>query len=426
MVSKYLCGLDFGTSNSVICAIPQTPGEPPVVISEPTVLFFPERKTSEKFVYYVGKDAVSAYLASGMRGRFIQSIKSILHDPDFDMTMIFGVPFTPVELVSLIITNLKQKMEETLGTTLDTVVMGRPVMFSSVPEEDALAQQRIEYAAMTCGFKSISFQLEPIGAAFAYEAQLKKQQTVLVVDLGGGTTDFTIMNLDPSYNAQRGRKQDILAIGGVHIGGDDFDSRIMWNRLIDQFGYGSQYSEMGKLYDFPIHFFTTLCTWHEIAKLKEHPFKEDLRIIYRASTNKPAVEKLKALIEHDLGFALYKSIEKAKMDFSDHDDSTILFKSEHLTVDAPVCREAFEEYISEDVLEIDQALSDTLAQADLEPSQIDSVLMTGGSSLVRAIQAVVVARFGEEKLIKDANRFTSVAVGLALGAGMTKNVSQSS
>lgn len=413
-MTAYRCGLDFGTSNSVICVLMEGQAPAPVIISEPTVLFFPERKTSETFVYYVGQEAVAAYLASGMRGRFIQSLKSVLPDPDFDMTMIYGVPYTPVELVELIVAHLKRKMEAKLGFSLDTVVMGRPVIFSENPEEDQLAQQRIYYAARNCGFKQISFQLEPIGAAFTYEVQLSHPQTVLVVDLGGGTTDFTVMKLDPTQAGKADRSQDILVTGGVHIGGDDFDARLMWYRLVAQFGYGSQYQEWGRFYDFPVHFFTTLCTWYDIAKLKDNPFKEHLRIILRTSTNKPAVEKLKILIEQDLGFGLFKAIEKAKMSFSQKETSIIQFSTDSLTVETPVTRDEFNQDIAEDLQEIENALTQTLQKAGLTPQDIDSVMMTGGSSLVTRIQQMIVQIFGDEKMMSHTDRFTSVAMGLAL------------
>ncbi len=415
----YLCGLDFGTSNSVICAISTDPhGDPsPVVMSEPTVLFFPWRNTKDTFTYYVGQEAVQKYVEMGMHGRFIQSLKSVLHDPDFDMTMIYGVPFTPIELTELILTNLKQKMEAKLGTTLDTVVMGRPVMFSEDPEEDQTAQRRIHSAARKCGFKYISFQLEPIGAAYSYEARLTKAETVLVVDLGGGTTDYTIMNLDPQKRHALDRTQDILATGGVHIGGDDFDASIMWHALAPYFGYGSQFEDWNRLFDFPIHFFTTLCTWYDIAKLKESPFKEDLHSILRTSTNKPAVRRLKTLIEEDLGFGLFKAIEHTKKAFSELDQTSIHFESPHLSVHEPVSRAAFEGYIAEHVEAIHSALTETLQRAHKKEADIDSILMTGGSSLVSVIQTTMAARFGGNKIIPDSNRFTGVAVGLALGCG---------
>ncbi len=410
------CGLDFGTSNSVICAFPDGPGTTPVVISEPTVLFFPERKTSETFRFFVGEEAVTQYVSSGMRGRFIQSLKSVLHDPDFESTIIYGVPYTPIELTTLITKHLKQRLETEIGGTVDTVVMGRPVFFSEDPHEDHTAQRRIRAAAKRSGFEHISFQLEPIGAAYSYETRLTSPQTVLVMDLGGGTTDFTVMTLDPHKLSQADRSSDILATGGVHIGGDDFDATLMWHQLAPHFGYGSRYEDWGKYYDFPIHFFTTLCTWYDIAKLKDSPFKEDLNSILRTSTDKPAVQRLKTLIQEDLGFGVFKSIEKAKKELSHVTSSVIKFSSPHLNFSIPIGQDKFEAMISELIDQIDVALTDTLQRADKTPDQIDSILMTGGTSFVKRIQDYTKARFGEDKIFPDTNRFTGVAMGLAVAA----------
>ncbi len=415
MIKKtYKCAIDFGTSNSVICALPSDGESDPILISEPTVIFFPERKSSDDLTYFVGHEAVAAYVTSGMKGRFIQSIKSILHDPNFDYTLIAGVPFTPIELVVIILRYLKQKMEAKISQPLRKVVIGRPIMFSEDPVEDQTAQRRIAVAAKHVGFDDIQFQFEPIGAAYAYEAQLTEPKTVLVVDLGGGTTDFTIMNMDPSKRGITNRQADIVSTGGVHIGGDDFDASIMWNQLAPYFGRGSQFKEWGKLFDFPSHFFTTLCTWYDIAKLKENPFKATLKSILHDSTDKPAVTRLKTLIDDDLGFGIYKAIESSKKELSHSAHAQIQFHSPNLSFAHPITQVQFETNIADYIGQIDSALTDTLARADLHSGQIDSVLLTGGSSLVRLIQDHLITRFGANKIVTDENCFNTVALGLAL------------
>jgi len=412
MIKHYTCAIDFGTSNSVICAISDT-GES-TIVNEATVLFFPKRKTSQDFVVYIGNEAVEKYVALGMQGRFVQSLKSILHDPDFDFTLIDGVPFTPVELVALVLENLKKKMEAKIGQPLTRVVMGRPVFFSEDPIEDQTAQRRIGIAAKHCGFKDVSFQLEPIGAAYAYENIIDKPMTALVVDLGGGTTDFTIMKMDPAKRGQADRSEDIKATGGVHIGGDDFDASIMWHKLTDFFGRQSQFEEMGRYYEFPSHFFNILCTWYDIAKLKASPFKETLKEILRTSTDKPAVKRLKTLIDMDLGFGVFKAIERAKKDLSTQRESAIRFSATDLEINQPITQQEFEANMKDYLNQIDNALSETLKKASLKESDIDSVLLTGGSSLVKIIQELLKNRFGVAKIVTDQNCFNTVALGLAL------------
>lgn len=409
---NYTCAIDFGTTNSVVCYL-DAQGQQ-TLLSEPTVIFFPERKTTESPIICVGHDAVKRSVSMGMKGRFIQSLKSVLHDPDFDYTRIAGVPYSPVELVSIILSYLKAEMEKRVGHTIERVTIGRPYIFSETPSEDALAEKRIRVAAGLSGFKEIQFQLEPIGAAYAYEATLTKPETVLVVDIGGGTTDYTVMKLDPSKKKVPDRRSDILSTGGVHVGGDDFDSSIMWNQLTDFFGRQSKYEEWGKLYDFPIHFFTRLCTWYDIPSLKEEPFREDLRGIWRTSTQKEAVGRLRALIEDDLGYAVYKSIEAAKKELSTMSETMIYFDSPTLQINHPITQIEFGNNMAPFVEQIETSMTQALAQANCTDSDIDTVLLTGGSSLVGMLKTYMLARFGEKKLVQDENCFHSIALGLAL------------
>jgi len=416
---KHICGFDFGTSNSVICAYPDGINHDPILISEPTVLFFPEKKGHESITWYIGQEAIDAYLNSGMKGRFIQSLKSVLHDPDFEVTFIYGVPFSPIDLIELILGYLKQKLEAQLGHSLDTVVMGRPVQFSEHHSEDHTAQRRILSAAKKVGFQDIHFQMEPIGAAFAYELNLKTPQTVLVVDIGGGTTDFTIMNLDTQKTAESNRQSDILSTGGVHIGGDDFDASIMWHKLVHFFGFGSQYEDWGKLYDFPIHFFNRICKWYDIAQLKEASFRGHLQSILRTSTQPEAVKRLQDLIELDLGFAVFKAIESAKKALSQKTTAAIQFDHSAFHIKEPLTRTEFDSYLHEFLEAIEDEMNSTLKKAGLKNNDIDAVFLTGGTSLVNLIQNHISNRFGTEKLVADNDRFTSVAKGLALAAVYT-------
>ncbi|MGY0037338.1 Hsp70 family protein [Pedobacter sp. NJ-S-72] len=134
--------------------------------------------------------------------------------------------------MALILKDLKTKADEIIGYDCQKAVIGRPVFFfdDDSAAKDTLAQTRLSKAAENAGFTEVRFQFEPIGAAFAYEKTIKKKEKVLVADLGGGTTDFTYLILDPDNVGNKDRRNDMIASGGIYIGGDSFDSAFMWDK----------------------------------------------------------------------------------------------------------------------------------------------------------------------------------------------------
>jgi len=194
-VTDITYGVDFGTSNSAIAIMKD--GQETVLRgrskedkTESSNLFFPKW---EMDVHYVGDEAITQYIESGMDGRLIQSIKSILPDTLFNFTSIHGKRYEIDDLVSLIIRHLKKKADDSINAEVTKAVFGRPAVFSDNPEEDRTAEQRLRAAALKAGFEEVHFQLEPIAAAFSYELRIDRPEIVLVADLGGGTSDFTII-----------------------------------------------------------------------------------------------------------------------------------------------------------------------------------------------------------------------------------------
>ena len=183
-------GIDFGTTNSAVAVWKE--GDDRVLAGdyEPTLLYF---EPGNEPVYHIGHTALEKFIESGLKGRFIRSIKSILHLSTFKYTMISGTRYSADDLVSLILTHLKKKAEAMAGHGFDRVTLGRPAKFSPNPEKDALAQDRLLKAAHKAGFTDVQFQLEPIAAAYLYEREARREELVLVGDLGGGTADFTLI-----------------------------------------------------------------------------------------------------------------------------------------------------------------------------------------------------------------------------------------
>ncbi len=267
------------------------------------------------------------------------------------------------------------------------------------------------------GFENIIFQLEPIAAALHYESLLKKEELVLVVDIGGGTSDFTIMKLSPEKRRQRDRKSDILASSGVYIGGDTFDSDIMKYKLLEYFGYKSELKTFsGKLLPFPNHILFSICRWQEIGFMKNRKTERLIMEALHESTNKDAILRLQSLINEDLGYSLFREIEKAKINLSNSKVSFIDFNQSKIEIKEKITLEEFENSIIQERLElIDSSVDNLMKSVDIPVQSIDAVFITGGSSLIPAIKNIFIKKFGDKKIVTS-DSFTSVVSGLALSS----------
>src|SRR4051812_20914307 len=295
------CGLDFGTSNSAIALPSGKVLDIDVANDEPrlfrSVLFFSDYGTG----YLAGAEAIEEYLQRS-EGRFIQSIKGWLPSRSFTATQIRHKPFKLEDLVAILLRTLRELAESAAGVPLDEVTLGRPAVFSTDAESDALAERRLQRAAELAGFKRIRFLTEPIAAALAYEATLVADELVLVADFGAGTSDLTIMRLGPSRRGAADRRPDVIASGGVPIGGDRFDAEIMRHKLLPYFGHNSTYEVMGKRMTVPMSILGRLLAWHEMSFIRERATQELIDRMLYTSDKVPAIEALYDLVEENLGY----------------------------------------------------------------------------------------------------------------------------
>ncbi len=413
-MSKYIYGIDFGTTNSALAILDTTTNELVKLFTIPSLLFFPEPKPKEQVVPTVGHEAIALYVQNRMRGRFMKSIKKVLPNKSFIDTRIGSKSYRAEDLVALILVHLKEIADDFTGENITTAVIGRPVVFDENPEKDALAQERLAKAAKIAGFEEFYFQMEPIGAAFTYERQIEKKQLVLVADFGGGTSDFSLMRLNPEAINQADRTADMLAQGGIYIGGDSFDSDIMWHKGTPHFGRGvKEEFTPGKPIDLPLSYFHSICSWEKMNFLDSLRMKLSLAKSYNFSGKDFRVKNLQTLIEQNLGYVLFKQIEKVKIELTQAQEAILEFNEHEISVNEPITIQDFEEEIIEKNLEkIENYLDEFLIKNNIENQAIDVVFMTGGTSLIRALNDIFVKRFGKEK-IKSGDNFNSVAMGLA-------------
>lgn len=417
-------GLDFGTTNSVL-AIAQDNNvrivgiDPSNPLSKTlqSVLFFDEEGGIN-----VGQEAVDQYVSyGGTYGRFMQSIKAFLPNKSFTETYVYGKRYEIEDLIALILKTIKHRGELHVGHVVDTVVLGRPVVFSDDPELDLLAEERLQTAALRSGFTNVHFMYEPIAATLAYETSLPegKEQLVFMGDFGGGTSDFVVMRLrGGKHDPKEDRKDDILSTGGVYIAGDAFDASIMWHKLAKHFSRGTKIfgSSNNQILDTPISFSQTLCQWHMIPQLRDRKTLQIIRSLRGVTDeDRKALEALHTLVVENLGYMLFRTIEKAKQELSDSGSASIEFSEKGIVIREEITRNEFEVMSDDKFQTISAYVEKTLVQAGVSPQDIDVVLLTGGSSFIPKIGRIFLDRFGQEKLL-PIDAFTSVAHGLGLSA----------
>lgn len=404
-------GIDFGTTNST-AGVAQAGG---VAMTElgagslaaPTVLFFDGDAKS----FAVGADADAA-LRGGAAGRYMRSLKTYLGRKDKVVTRLGGREYMLEDLIAVILSAFRAKLEATAGEAIDHVVMGRPVRFNDDDDSlDRRAQDRLEQAARAAGFNSVSFQYEPIAAALAYEATATAEELIVVADIGGGTSDFSVIRVGPGRR-KSDRRDDILGNHGAYIGGDNFDASIIDAFVAPQMGKGTLFRSMGKRLPFPVHYFTWLARWHLFNNLLERKNLNELRSLLRVSEEPEKVGRLIELAENQLFFEFSGLVESAKKDLSAAEVATLDMDVFTDSFQLAIPRAEFEDNAEPLTGGIIHALHETLRQAGTPPEAVDRVFLTGGTTLVRAVKQGFVDVFGPARIVHT-DVFASVGYGLA-------------
>jgi hypothetical chaperone protein len=414
-MKNFLYGIDFGTTNSALAIYNEETNEIHSTIIIPSLIYFYSQLGPGKTPnYVVGEEAITAYLDDDMNGRFIKSVKQILSRSSFTETRIQNKKYSAPDLVALILKELKGRADQLTGQDCRKAIIGRPVFFDDDDvKKDTLAQTRLNKAAELAGFEDIRFQFEPIGAAFAYEKSLVKKENVLVADLGGGTTDFTYLVLDPEKTGNKDRKSDILANGGIYIGGDSFDSAFMWEKGTPYFGKNTQYEATpGKVLTVPKSLFANICSWEQMNFFNSLRIQKDIEDYYYFSNNNPQFKNLITLIENNLGYSVFQSIEETKITLTTADTATFNYHKMDIRIAEEIPLTDYEQIIAKDVNMIANYLDEFLLRNGIDPKNIDSLFLTGGTSMVGSIQKLFKNRFPHIS-INSGDNFKSVAKGLA-------------
>jgi len=405
------CGIDFGTSNSSIAIANQgnihlMPVEGSSV-TIPSAMFFLRKGN----VPYYGREAVNKFLTR-QPGRLMRSLKRVLGTSIMKQgTMVNGELMKFDEIITAFLKNLKISADAEAGYEIENVVMGRPVHFvDNDPEADQRAQAELKLVAQQLGFKNIDFQFEPIAAAFAHEVNISGEKLALVADLGGGTSDFTVIRLSNRYISKPDRSGDILANTGIRIGGNDFDKDLSLAAIMPELGYKSTYGE--KNLEVPLRHYYDLSEWSKVNFLYTNKIISQTRLLLFQSHDKTRFKRLLQVLEQETGHALLAVTEETKIALTDDVtyDTPFNFIEEGLT--ARVTREQFDEAISQQIKKISKAALQCLSDAGVERENIELVILTGGSTEVLSVQAEFRKLFPNAALA-DENKLSSVGLGLA-------------
>ena len=419
--------IDFGTSNSAV-ALPTTNGGVRLVELEPgfhtmpTAVFYrsdlPDIQNEPPRLY--GRAAVAAYV-DGLEGRLMRSMKSILGSPLVDQTTDVGggrgVRY--IDIIAGYLRHLRLTAEAEAGHPITRLVLGRPVFFvDDDPARDAKAQAALASAAKRVGFKDVHFQYEPIAAALDHERSAPREQLVLVADIGGGTSDFSIVRVGPGRGARADRKDDILASHGVHAAGTDFDRHIELASILPLLGYRTLGPpiKLGELpREVPSSVYFDLATWHLINTVYTPARVAELRRMRGWFADVRHHARLMSVLDLRLGHGLAAAAEQGKIDVATQGAARIDLTLVETALAAPLSEAQAAAAIEADLARIVEAAAQTLRLAGINAERIDALYFTGGSTGLQALVDRIGERFPQAERLRG-DRFASVATGLGVHA----------
>ncbi len=409
--------IDFGTSNSLLAAASRerifapAPLDPDA--SDPTVLRSALHFTNLEHGVF-GVRALEDFVRGGFRGRLIRSIKRHLPSRSFTKTRIGDRLVTLEELIAKFLGAMRERACEHYGANVTRAVLGRPARFSNDPDADALAERRLRTAAELAGFEEVVFCPEPVAAAYDFAADLAEPRTVLVADLGGGTSDYTLVRM-----SQRGfAADDVLAVGGVAVAGDAIDGALVRSRLAPEFGSCTRYRvPFGRnVLEMPMDLVDLLCSPADLTLVDRKTVGRRIADI-RAGALEPEVagpklERLLVVIDDGVGFTLYDAVEAAKRQLSERERTELRFEYPGAELELETTRSELEAAAERPLERIVAALDDTLRAGGVRAEQVEIVCLTGGTSRMPLLERTLCQRLPNAKL-RRLKSFHSVVHGLA-------------
>ena len=411
-MTNLACGIDFGTSNSTVGLadsngahlLPLEDGSPTL----PSAVFWQTEGAPPLF----GRAAVTAYL-DGDEGRLMRGLKSTLGSGLMhDTTSVGGRAVSFRDVLARFIGQLRA-VQQAAAPGLDRVVLGRPVHFvDDDPAADATAEATLSEIVRACGWTEVAFQFEPIAAALHYEQTAAQEELVLIVDIGGGTSDVSVVRVGPGRANLPDRSADILSNDGIRVGGTDFDRLLSLTEALPHLGYLAPTRGGGTM---PRHYYLDLATWHRINALYTARTASDLKALRLLADQPDRIDRMIRVVAGRHGHALAMRVEAAKLALSNAETARLPMSDLTGGPNPVIRREGFEAAVEAPIARIHALLTRVLDDAGLTPDRIGTVFLTGGSSQLPILQATVRAIL-PKAAIATGDMLGSVGTGLALEA----------
>lgn len=418
------CAIDFGTSNSAVALSTPEPDRPqrtriqlaPLeqgATSMPTAVFYNVDDGSRSF----GRAAIAAYV-DGYDGRLMRSIKSILGSDLMDEATELGngLQIRYIDVVVAYLKHLRQVAQLHWKQSIDRVVIGRPVFFvDDDPRRDAKAQQTLLAAAHAAGISSVEFQFEPIAAALDYESRLQVsdgERLVMVADIGGGTSDFSVVRASAAAHARADRRADILANHGLHVAGTDFDRAVNLAKIMPVLGMNG--GGPGGL-PVPSKIYFDLATWHLINTTYVPNRIVELRMMRNMYDDQLAHQRLMRVLEQHRGHDLAARAEEAKIGVSESGDAIIDLGFVEAGLQLSFVEHEQQLALQQEVARIVETARQTVKMAQIAHDRVDAIYFTGGSTGLDFLARQLAAAFPRATAVRG-DRFASVVSGLAITA----------
>ncbi len=359
---------------------------------------------------FFGREAFTQYFAWPGEGYFVKSAKSVLGSsgvrPEF-------IQFFE-DIVTVMMRHIKHQAEEQCQAQLTDTVIGRPVNFQGLDAEKSNQQALtiLETAAKRAGFKQVEFLYEPIAAGLDFEKQLSADKKVLVVDIGGGTSDCAMVCMGPSHLNKQQRQADFLGHTGERIGGNDFDIQIAARTLMPLLGMNSVLKNGLPM---PTQMFWNAVSTNDVGAQTEFNKLETsllLAQLLRDTSTPELLQRFVKLRDDKQNQQIVRSDEQAKIALSDSVITKVNLDYIEENLSCTVNFAQMQNAVQRPLKKMIRLMNETIVQAGVSP---DLIYITGGSAKSPVIRAAIEQQIGNIKVV-DGDHFGSVANGLTLWA----------
>ncbi|MBD1574980.1 MULTISPECIES: molecular chaperone [Vibrio] len=369
-----------------------------------------------------GQQALDTYLDDPQEVYYVKSPKSFLGANGLQPMQLSFFE----DLVCAMMKNIKTKAEHTTQQDIEQAVIGRPINFHGRGGEEANRQAEgiLRHAATRAGFKQIEFQFEPVAAGLEYESTLSENKTVLVVDIGGGTTDCSLIEMGPSFSTMSDRSSSLLGHSGQRVGGNDLDIYLAFKQLMPLFGLGSKIggskingsrslsSAKNSDIEMPITQFWNPIAINNVVAQKDFyqasNFKA-LKLLQKEAQNPEKLARLLATYQHTLGYQIVRKAEEAKIGLSESDTHSLIIPVAKEILEVDIHHDEMVAAVQTPTLKMMELVTEVMKQATKQP---DVIFMTGGSARSPFLRQALEAQLPNIPIVSG-NYFGSVTAGLA-------------